>query len=99
MEESTHVLECIAVRAEAADVKTFRFRAPAPERFRYLPGQFVTLELPTGPEPLLRTYTLSSSPSRPLTLAVTVKATPDSVGSRWMLDGVDCRGAVKYHMP
>ena len=35
---------------------------------------------------LHRTYTISSSPSRPTSLTITVKAQPDSIGTRWMLD-------------
>jgi ferredoxin-NADP reductase len=34
----------------------------------------------------MRTYTLSSSPSRPFSIAVTVKAQAGSVGTRWMFD-------------
>jgi len=82
-----HRLACVAVTPESPDVMTFTFR---PDHsglwFRYLPGQFVTLELPVGPEPVLRTYTLSSSPSRPYTVAVTVKAQAGSTGTRWMFD-------------
>lgn len=84
-----HKLECVAVTPEAPDVMTFTFRPDRPGLwFRYLPGQFVTLELPVGPEPVLRTYTLSSSPSRPYTVAVTVKAQRDSIGTRWMFDNL-----------
>lgn len=75
-----------AVAHEAPDVATFTFRAADGGWFRYLPGQFITLELPTPQGALLRTYTLSSSPSRPLSISVTVKAQRDSVGTRWMLD-------------
>ncbi|MGV8936354.1 MAG: 2Fe-2S iron-sulfur cluster-binding protein [Allorhizobium sp.] len=85
--DRVHLLECVAWTPEAPDVMTFTFKADTPGHwFRYLPGQFVTLELPVGPEPVLRTYTLSSSPSRPYTIAVTVKAQKDSVGTRWMFD-------------
>ncbi|MFB2550852.1 2Fe-2S iron-sulfur cluster-binding protein [Ensifer soli] len=80
------MLECISVTAETADVMTFAFRSERPGWFRYLPGQFVTLELPVGPEPVMRTYTLSSSPSRPFSIAVTVKAQNNSIGTRWMFD-------------
>ena len=80
------VLECVAVLPETSDVMTFSFQTPDESWFRYHPGQFVTLELPVGPEPVLRTYTLSSSPSRPYTIAVTVKAQKDSIGTRWMFD-------------
>lgn len=79
------MLECVAVVPEAPDVATFSFRAPSGSVFDYLPGQFITLELPVPGGPLYRTYTLSSSPSRPLTISVTVKASPRSIGTRWML--------------
>ena len=80
------MLECTSAVVETADVMTFTFRAEKPAWFRYLPGQFVTLELPVADEPVMRTYTLSSTPSRPLSIAVTVKAQADSIGTRWMFD-------------
>ncbi|WP_077548428.1 hybrid-cluster NAD(P)-dependent oxidoreductase [Pseudorhizobium flavum] len=84
-----HRLECVAVTPEAPDVMTFTFRPDRPGVwFRYLPGQFVTLEIPARPEPLMRTYTLSSSPSRPYTVSVTVKAQKGSLGTRWMFDNL-----------
>ena len=84
-----HRLECVAVTPEAPDVMTFTFRPDNPGHwFRYLPGQFVTLEIPATPEPVMRTYTLSSSPSRPYTVAVTVKAQAGSIGTRWMFDNL-----------
>jgi glycine betaine catabolism B len=84
--DRTQKLEVVAVAREAPDVATFTFRAADGGWFRYLPGQFITLELPTPHGVLLRTYTLSSSPSRPLTVSVTVKAQTGSLGTRWMLD-------------
>jgi len=84
-DDRLQTLEVIAIADEAPDVKTFTFRSDAQTWFRYKPGQFVTLELPVSEdEPLLRTYTLSSSPSRPFSIAVTVKAQAGSVGTRWM---------------
>lgn len=82
-----HGLEVVGVVDEAPQVKTFTFRAAGDCWFRYKPGQFVTLELPVGDgEPLFRTYTLASSPSRPYSVAVTVKAQEGSIGTRWMFD-------------
>ena len=69
-------LECCAVVPEAPDVATVSFVAPGGGWFRFLPGQFITLELPVPGGPIWRTYTISSSPSRPLTLGITVKAGP-----------------------
>jgi stachydrine N-demethylase, reductase component len=81
-------LVCVMVIPEGPNAKSFCFKTADDSWFRYLPGQFITLALPVGNERLLRTYTLSSSPSRPLSISVTVKAQPDSVGSRWMLDNI-----------
>lgn len=79
-------LECCSVVPEAPDVATFSFVSPSGALFRYEPGQFLTLELPVPGGTLWRTYTLSSSPSRPLSVSVTVKAQPGSMGTRWMLE-------------
>ncbi|MDO5704884.1 MAG: FAD-binding oxidoreductase, partial [Paracoccus sp. (in: a-proteobacteria)] len=79
-------LECAMVIPETADTVTFAFRAPSGAWFDYQPGQFLTLDLPLPGGPVQRTYTISSSPSRPLSISVTVKAQPGSAGTRWMLD-------------
>jgi ferredoxin-NADP reductase len=79
-------LTCTMAIPEAPNVRTFAFRADSGAWFRYRPGQFVTLELPLPGGPELRTFTLSSSPSRPMTVSVTVKAQEGSVASRWMID-------------
>ncbi|WP_373946698.1 2Fe-2S iron-sulfur cluster-binding protein [Paracoccus marcusii] len=84
-------LECVMVVPETRDTSTFIFRAPSGAWFDYQPGQFVTLDLPVDPAKgaagnVQRTYTISSSPSRPLSISVTVKAQSTSIGTRWMLD-------------
>ncbi|WP_425101573.1 2Fe-2S iron-sulfur cluster-binding protein [Tropicibacter sp. S64] len=79
-------LECCSVVPEAPDTATFSFVSPSGAMFKFLPGQFVTLELPAQGGTVWRTYTISSSPSRPLCISVTVKAQADSIGTRWMLD-------------
>lgn len=79
-------LEVLAVIDETADVKTFVFRPEGGGWFSYKPGQFVTLELPVPGGPVWRTYTLSSTPTRPFSASVTVKAQGCSIGTRWMFD-------------
>lgn len=79
-------LECVTRTPEAPNVVTFSFRSPSGALFNHDPGQFVTLELPVPGGPVYRTYTISSSPSRPTALTVTVKAQDGSIGTRWMLD-------------
>jgi len=79
-------LVCCAVVPEAPNTATFSFTSPSGRLFRYEPGQFLTLELPVAGNTIWKTYTISSSPSRPMTISVTVKAQKDSIGTRWMLD-------------
>ena len=79
-------LECCSVVPEAPDVATISFVSPSGAWFRYQPGQFLTLELPVPGGTVWRTYTISSSPSRPLGISITVKAESGSIGTRWMLD-------------
>ncbi|MFS4438381.1 2Fe-2S iron-sulfur cluster-binding protein [Paracoccaceae bacterium GXU_MW_L88] len=81
-------LECVMVIPEAPDVNTFVFRAPSGRWFRYRPGQFLTLEIPTPGETIWRTFTISTSPSQSLSVAVTIKQNPDSVGVKWMFENV-----------
>ena len=84
----SEMLECVTVVPETAGCATFAFRAPSGAWFDYQPGQFITLDLPVPGGNVQRTYTLSSSPSRPMSISVTVKAQADSVGTRWMLDNL-----------
>jgi len=88
-------LECVSFLPEAPNVVTFTFQAPSGALFRFKPGQFVTLELPVPGGPLHRTYTVSSSPSRPTSLTITVKAQDGSIGTRWMLDNLRAGVRVK----
>ncbi|WP_306029750.1 hybrid-cluster NAD(P)-dependent oxidoreductase [Stappia sp. MMSF_3263] len=81
-------LECVSRTPEAPNVVTFSFRSPTGALFNHDPGQFITLELPVPGGPLYRTYTVSSSPSRPMALTVTVKAQPNSIGTRWMIENL-----------
>ncbi|MFT3689305.1 2Fe-2S iron-sulfur cluster-binding protein [Paenirhodobacter sp.] len=79
-------LACCSVVPEAPDTATISFVSPTGALFRFEPGQFLTLELPVPGGTVWRTYTISSSPSRPLSVSVTVKAQNGSIGTRWMLD-------------
>lgn len=79
-------LECVTRTPEAPGTVTFSFQSPSAALFNHDPGQFITLELPVPGGSVWRTYTISSSPSRPTALTLTVKAQEGSIGTRWMLD-------------
>ena len=72
----TITLRCVQIIQETSDVKTFRFRAEPARLFDYKPGQFITLKLNIDGKPVNRSYSISSSPSRPHMLEITVKRVP-----------------------
>jgi ferredoxin-NADP reductase len=77
---------CVKVIQETHDVKTFRFVAEPPVLFFFKPGQFVTLDLEIEGKPIRRSYTISSTPSRPHTLSITVKRVSNGLVSNWLHD-------------
>jgi len=70
------------------DVKTFTLASPGQHLFHFEPGQFVTLRLDVGGTEVLRSYTVSSPPTRPHALSITVKRKPGGVVSPWLHDTV-----------
>ncbi|PZQ99717.1 MAG: hybrid-cluster NAD(P)-dependent oxidoreductase [Cereibacter sphaeroides] len=92
-------LECAMIVPDVADTATFTFRAPSGAWFDYQPGQFITLDLPVPGGNVQRTYTISSSPSRPLSISITAKAQPSSIGTRWMLDHLKPGMKIKAYGP
>ncbi|WP_131906407.1 SRPBCC family protein [Cocleimonas flava] len=87
-EAQSSMLKLINIVPETHDVITFTFRTHTNNWFSFAPGQFITLELPMPGEKIYRTYTISSSPSRPLSLSITVKLNPNSIGSKWMFENL-----------
>ena len=67
---------CCRIVDETPDVKTFCFVAEPTVLFGYQPGQFVNLEVVIDHKPVRRCYSISSSPTRPYHLSVTVKRVP-----------------------
>jgi ferredoxin-NADP reductase len=84
--DQDETLRCVQIRQETADVKTFVLAAHGPRNFRYLPGQFITLELDIGASKINRCYTLSSTPTRPDLVSITVKRVPGGTVSNWLHD-------------
>lgn len=92
-------LLCRAVRQETHDVKTFVLAAPQARLFRYAPGQFITLELDIGGQAINRCYTLSSTPTRPDLLSITVKRVPGGAVSNWLHDHLKAGDRLKVLGP
>ncbi|WP_417452601.1 FAD-binding oxidoreductase [Kiloniella sp.] len=95
----SQMLECVMILQDTHDVKTFCFQTTDNSWFRYLPGQFITIELEIDGKLVLRTYTLSSSPSRPLSISITVKANKDGYASQWLHENLKEGDKIKAHGP
>ena len=94
-----HVVRCARVISETADVKTFCFNAVQPVLFFFKPGQFVTLELEINGQQVMRSYTISSSPSTPYSFSITVKKLPNGQVSGWLHDNLQVGDEIAVHGP
>jgi ferredoxin-NADP reductase len=84
---------------ETHDVKTFIFCTKEPRAFRFVPGQFITLELPVDGEIIHRCYTIATSPTRPYLIAITVKRVEGGPVSNWLHDNLKVGDAIRVSAP
>lgn len=102
--EGDLVCRCCRIVDETHDVKTFYFVAEPAVLFNYLPGQFVNLEVEINGKSIVRSYSISSSPTRPYHLSITVKRVasprnqpelPAGAVSNWLHDQLQVGDQVK----
>ncbi|MFD2205013.1 MOSC N-terminal beta barrel domain-containing protein [Kiloniella antarctica] len=98
-DKSPILLRCVQVIDETSDVKTFKFTADPVQRFDYKPGQFLTLFVPINGTIISRCYTISSSPSRPDLLTITVKRVSGGTVSNWLHDHVTVGSSLEASGP
>jgi glycine betaine catabolism B len=86
---------CCRIVDETPDMKTFYLVAEPPLLFTYQPGQFVNLEVEIDGKKVMRSYSISSSPTRPYHLSLTIKRVaspvdqpdaPAGLVSNWLHD-------------
>jgi ferredoxin-NADP reductase len=94
-----HLVRCVKVIEETWDVRTFCFMADQPLMFFFKPGQFVTLELEINGLPVMRSYTISSSPSLPYSFSITIKRVPGGQVSNWLHDNLQAGQELAVHGP
>lgn len=82
------VLVCSAVSDVTHDVKSFVFEPQGDRTFQFEAGQFLTLLLELDGHPVNRCYTISSPPTRPHRIAITVKRVNGGPVSNWLHDTV-----------
>jgi 3-ketosteroid 9alpha-monooxygenase subunit B len=91
MDTHSFELTVVDVVDETPEARSISFAVPegAEEAFRYKPGQFLTLAVPSDQTGVAaRCYSLSSSPHDDGPLTVTVKRTADGYASNWVCDNL-----------
>lgn len=78
-------LLCIARHEETHDCATFELATSTGQCFEYFPGQFVSVGVEISGKTHWRAYSISSSPTQPQTLAITVKRVAGGLVSNWLL--------------
>jgi ferredoxin-NADP reductase/anaerobic selenocysteine-containing dehydrogenase len=73
---------------DAHNVYTYRLQGDPLCRFVYWPGQFCTLVVSIDGRKVVRSYSISSSPTRPFVLEFTVKRVPGGLLSNWLPEHV-----------
>ena len=84
LEKGTFELICQQVIQETPDISTFVFQMAQKTHFTFKPGQFITLMQELDGEMVYRSYTISSSPSRPYTLNLTIQKVAGGRMSEWL---------------
>lgn len=102
------IVQCSQIIEETHNAKTFRFVTSPPTKFDYKPGQFVTLDLEIDGKSVKRSYSISSTPSRPHNLEITVKRVPaptdipdapPGLVSNWLNDNLTVGSQIQISPP
>lgn len=81
-------LLCVDRWHETHDVISFRFQGAQPVKFQFKPGQFLTFKTQIDGQLTYRSYTISSSPSRPYSIVVTIKRIEGGLVSNHLADSL-----------
>src|SRR6185369_5716064 len=100
-EHDFHSLTVTGVIDETADTRSFVLEIPAAleQPYAYVAGQFCTFRVTIGGEPIIRCYSMSSSPDTGDPFTVTVKRVPGGTMSNWMNDSLAPGDAIEAMPP
>lgn len=101
VEDFTHPLKVSRKIEETSEATSFAFEIPEnlKEKFKYEPGQFVSLFLNVNGEELSRSYSLCSAPDVDDDFKITVKRVPGGRGSNYLCDHVKVGDTLRVSPP
>lgn len=94
-----HILRCLGVRDETANVRTFLLEPAAGEVFGWAAGQYLTLGQEIDGAQTSRCYSISSTPSERRWLEITVKRLEGGLFSNWMHENLRPGQLISAHGP
>jgi len=92
-------LTCCRVVDETHDVRSFEFRTEDGLPVRFEPGQFMTVSADVQGKCVERCYTISSPPTRPYLVSITVKRVAGGGMSNWLHDNMKPGGQLRAYGP
>ncbi|WP_094779020.1 hybrid-cluster NAD(P)-dependent oxidoreductase [Paraburkholderia ribeironis] len=92
-------LTCCRVVDETHDVKSFEFQIGDGTPVRFEPGQFMTVSANVQGQSVERCYTISSPPTRPYLLSITVKRVPGGTMSNWLHENMKPGNQLRAYGP
>lgn len=70
----------------APDTRSLFLRLPPSPPFSFIPGQFISCLLPLDGEPVIRPYSIASSPEEPELLEICLTLVSGGLGSRYLFE-------------
>ncbi len=92
-------LVCTDVVQVTHDVRSFVLAPGEPRRLDFRAGQYLTLRLDLDGREVERCYTISSPPTRPDRLTITVKRVPQGPVSNWLHDRLEVGDRLRASRP
>jgi len=94
-----HQLQILEVREETDDCVSVAFHIPSDleKKFRFVPGQYLTLKHTIAGEEIRRSYSICSTPDEQLRVAI--KVVPDGIFSTWANDKLNAGMTIAVAVP
>jgi glycine betaine catabolism B len=99
IEDLDEALICTQISDVTHDVKSFTLETVQPQQLRFDPGQYLTIRIEIDGAEAERCYTISSPPTRPRALTITVKRVPGGPVSNWLHDNLGMGGKLHVSGP